>query len=60
MLSNAYKEAIVLDGIHKMNVIDFKKTFKEYLKTYECDTHDICLSDSMMLILLVMRQNVLT
>ena len=26
---------------------DFKRTFKEHLKTVDCDNHDICLADSM-------------
>ena len=26
---------------------DFKRTFKEHLKTVDCDNHDICLLDDM-------------
>ena len=47
VISNAYKNAKAIDNIHKMAPDDFKKTFKEYLKTVDCDTHDICLQDSM-------------
>ena len=43
ILSNAYKEAKAVDNIHKLMPEDFKRTFKEHLKTVECDNHDICL-----------------
>ena len=42
VLSNAYKDAIVIDGIHKMKADDFKQTFKNHLKSFECEEHDVC------------------
>ena len=47
VLSNAYKEAKAVDNIHKLLPDDFKRTFKDHLKTVDCDNHDICLADSM-------------
>ena len=47
VLSNAYKEAKAVDNIHKLLPEEFKKIFKEHLKTVECEEHDACLIDNM-------------
>ena len=47
VLSNAYKDVRAVDNIHKLMPDEFKRTFKDHLKTVECDNHDICLLDDM-------------